>query len=137
MKTNLILKKAAKMLLENGYRVIAWENDVWVQEWRKGDFVSIHFGKNGERRIGNIKCGFDNIIRFGLEYVPSRENHSGCCIFEGDKITMDKIERLMDSAYPSFVKKVEEYRNFESYAEKNLRFYDFLHEVTKEELEGI
>lgn len=138
METNLIFKKAAKMLLENGYRVIAWENDFYTQKWRKGDFVSINFGKNEERRIGSIS--FDSLggpIRFGLKYIPSKGNGSGCLAFEGSEITTDEIDKLMNSPYPRFVRGVEEYDGFESYAKEKLKFYDFMHEVTREELEGI
>lgn len=138
METNLIFKKAAKMLLENGYRVIAWENDSYTQKWRKGDFVSVHFGKDGEKRVGYISFdSFGGPIRFGLEYIPSKNNGSGCLVFEGGEITMDEINKLMNSTYPGFVRGVEEYEGFESYAKEKLKFYDFMHEVTREELEGI
>lgn len=126
------------MLLENGYRVIAWENDLYTQKYRKGDFVSIHFGKNEERKVGNIS--FDRIggsIRFGLEYVPSKINGSGCTVFEGGEITMDEINRLMRSPYPKFIKGIKEYDGFESYAKEKLKFYDFMHEVKIGELEDL
>lgn len=138
METNLIFKKAAKMLLENGYRVLAWENDIYTPKWRKGDFVSLDFGKDGVNKIGHI--GFDSLggpIRFGFNYKPSKYNGSGCFVFEDSIINMENIEKLMNSPYPSFIKNVEEYRDFQEFAKRELDFYSFKHEVKMEELESI
>lgn len=138
METNLIFKKTAKMLLENGYRVLAWENDIYTPKWRKGDFVSLDLGKDGVNKIGHI--GFDSLggfIGFGFNYKPVRYNGSGCLVFEDSIINMENIEKLMNSPYPSFIKKVEEYRDFQEFAKRELDFYSFKHEVKIEELENI
>lgn len=138
METNLIFKKAAKMLLENGYRVLTWENDIYTPKWRKGDFVSLDFGKDGVNKIGHI--GFDSLggpIIFGFNYKPSKYNGSGCLVFEDSIINMENIEKLMNSPYPSFIKNVEEYHDLQEFAKIELDFYSFKYEVKMEGLENI
>lgn len=133
MEKDLTLKKAAKMLLQKGYRVIAWESDHF-EEKRKYDFISIDFGKE-TGKIGHL--GFDSLEGwvYSLNYVPSSRNGSGCRMFESGTVTMEKIERLMNE--PCWVKTASLYDSFEKFAKRELKFYDFKHEVTLEELKDI
>lgn len=138
METNLIFKKVAKMLLQHGYRVIAWENDNYTGRERKGDFVSLDFGKEGCSKIGSLNLDkVKSVFQYGFNYVPDRHNGSGCSVFESSTITMEEIERLMNTPYPKFVKNVQSYRSVFEFIRKEMKFYNFKHEVTLEELEDI
>lgn len=135
MEKDLILKRAAKMLLQKGYRVLGWESG-HPYKGREHDFASIDFGKE----TGKIGCiGFDRMegFMYGFNYVPSRENGSGCHLFSSGTVTIEEIERLLDSFYPSFVKEVVFYKSFDEFARKELKTYGFKHEVTLEELKDI
>lgn len=130
---DLTLKKAAKMLLQKGYRVLGWESN-HPHRGREYDFASIDFGKE-YGRIGSI--GFNNLegFTYGLNYIPSRENGSGCRMFESGTVTMEEIERLMNE--PCWVKSATFYISFDDFARKELKLFNFKHEVTLDELKDI
>ena len=138
MGTGLVFKKTAKMLLQHGYRVVAWENDNYTGKERKGDFVSLDFGKEGCSKIGSLNLDeVKSVFRYGFNYVPDRYNGSGCLVFESSTITMEEIERLMNTPYPKFVKNIQPYSSVSVFIEMKLNFYRFMHEVTLEELKDI
>lgn len=130
---DLTLKKAAKMLLQNGYRVIGWESNRFGEE-RKYDFISIDFGKE-TGRIGHL--GFDRLEgwTYSINYVPSSRNGLGCRMFESGTVTMEEIERLMNES--CWVKTAVLYNSFDEFARRELKLYDFKHEVTLDELKNI
>lgn len=138
MGANLVFKKAAKMLLQHGYRVIAWENDNYTEKGRKGDFVSLDFGKEGCSKTGSLSLDeVKSVFRYGFDYVPDKYNGSGCLVFESSTITMEEIEKLMNTPYPKFVKNVQPYSSVSVFIKNKLDFYKFMHEVTLEELKNI
>lgn len=138
MESNLVFKKAAKMLLQHGYRVIAWEDDNYTEKVRKGDFVSLDFGKEGCSKIGSLNLDkVKNVFRYGFNYIPDRYNGSGCSVFESSTITMEEIEKLMNTPYPKFVKNIQPYSSVSAFIKMELNFYKFMREVTLEELKDI
>lgn len=132
---DLTLKKAAKMLLKKGYRVLGWEGRL-PYKGREYDFTSIDFGKE-IGKVGSI--GFNNLEGFlyAFKYVPSKEIGSGCRLFSSGTVTMEEIEKLMDTPYPSWVRGIVSYRSFDEFAKRELKFYDFKREITLDELEDI
>lgn len=138
MGKNLVFKKAAKMLLQHGYRVVAWENDNYTGRERKGDFVSLDFGKEGCSKIGSLNWfEIKGVFQYEFRYIPNKNYGSGCFVFESGTVTMEEIERFMDTPYPKFVKNVQPYRSVSEFIRKELKFYNFKHEVTLDELEDI
>lgn len=138
MGTGLVFKKTAKMLLLHGYRVVAWEDDNYTGKERKGDFVSLDFGKEGCSKIGGLNWDETwNVFRYGFNYIPGRHNGCGCEVFKSNTITMGEIERLMNTSYPNFVKNVQSYSSVSEFIRKELAFYRFKHEVTLKELKDI
>lgn len=132
---DLTLKKAAKMLLQKGYRVIGWESN-HPYRGREHDFTSIDFGKE-IGKVGSI--GFNNLegFMYSFNYVPSRGIGSGCRLFSSGTVTMEEIEKLMDMPYPSWVRGITPYRSFNEFAKRELKFYDFKREITLDELKDI
>lgn len=135
MEKDLTLKKTAKILLQKGYRVLGWESK-HPYKGREYDFTSIDFGKE----IGGVwSIRFDNLEGFvySFKYVPSKKVGSGCHLFSSGTVTMEEIERLIDSSCPSWVRGITPYRSFDEFAKRELKFYDFKREIALDELKDI